>query len=190
MLVHRDVDASASAIFVSFACWQDKYAFVQSVVHFFAVEVNYHHPDMTQNIFRALFCHQLEKKQRQKPHAQISRIHPRQTPRYKKGGGMEEKDKHQSAHSRRASLVSLAHVQYRSLLACSFFKWGSKAWQMHSQTLPLSTLEVEHEISSSRRRRKTNVWPFYFLLRAEKEGGWVGGGGILASTAEQRETWE
>lgn len=57
---------------------------------------------------------------------------------------------------------------------------------MHSQTLPFPILGVEHEISS-RRRRKTNVWPFYFLSGAEKV---LDGGGILASTAEQRETWE
>lgn len=76
-------------------------------------------------------------------------------------------------HTAGGRLSSLWHMFSIALFWPAASKWGSKAWQMHSQTLPFPILGVEHEISS-RRRRKTNVWPFYFRSGAEKV---VDGGG-------------
>lgn len=76
-------------------------------------------------------------------------------------------------HTAGGRLSSLWHMFSIALFWPAASKWGSKAWQMHSQTLPFPILGVEHEISS-RRRRKTNVWLFYFRSGAEKV---VDGGG-------------
>lgn len=93
-------------------------------------------------------------------------------------GRMEEKCQHHQAHSLGVSLVSLARVQLRSVLAFCFLVRKQSLTDQLSDTAVFYLL-VEHEFSSTRRR--PNASPVFFFLYGSR---------VLTSTSEHKESWE